>query len=218
MHFLKNPKAPALPVATKEYVPDFFTRLLGALRVYFNSIDAGLGALYGRRGGRYLEFPYGSFSSTATQTVPVINTPTRVAFNTADIATGMYFVPGDGIHVEQDGIYNVQFSAQLVNSDTQIHDADFWLRRGSGSGAAVDVPNTASITSVSGTHGGQPGYHVIAANFYVTLAAGDYIELWWAANSTQLALTYLPPITTPFVSPGSPSIVTTVTFVSSPAE
>lgn len=218
MHLLRNPKAPALPVATKEYVPEFFTRLLGALRIYFNTIDSGLAALFGRRGGRYLEFPYGAFSSTQTQSVATINTPTRVTLNTTDFASGTSFVAGDGIHVEQDGIYNLQFSVQVTNSDTQIHDMALWLRKGTGTGTPVDIPYTSSVVSVPGTHGGQPGYHVLAANFYVELGGTDFVELWWSTNSTQVELNTLPPITTPFVNPGSPSVVVTLSFVSSPAE
>jgi hypothetical protein len=55
---------------------------------------------------------------------------------------------------------------------------------------------------------------VLAANFYVDLNADEYIEFWWAASNTSVQLNYLPAITTPFASPGAPSFVATVSFVS----
>lgn len=161
------------------------------------------------------KFPHGAFMSTQNQSVAVINTPTRVTFNVTDYSRSVAQIAGDGIHVYQSGLYNIQFSCQLTNNDTQIHDAAIWLRKGSGLSAASDIPYTSSVTSVQGTHGGQPGYHVIAANFMVYLDVDDYIEMWWSTNSTQVILETLPPITTPFVNPGSPSVVVTFSYVSS---
>lgn len=214
--------APRLPAATAEYNTQFVDQLTNILRLYFNGVDTTFGGLLGdvktgtkqHPGGAYLAFPYGSFSSQTTQSVTTINTPKRVSFDTTDAANDMYFVVGDGIHVNVAGTYNVQFSVQLTNSDTQAHDVDIWLRKGSGSGVAADVPNTASVVTVPSTHGGQPGYNVLAANFYVTLQVADYIEFWWASNSTLVQMNYLPAITTPFTSPGAPAIVATLTFVS----
>lgn len=149
-----------------------------------------------------------AFSSTATQSVSAINTRTLVLLNNTDYSNGPYYVANDGIHITSSGTYNVQFSAQITNGDNQSHDADFWFNVN-----GVDVPNTASVVSIQGTHGGQPGYFVLAANFFVTLNAGDYIDMYWSTNSTQVQLQYLPAITTPFVSPGAPSIVITLSQV-----
>lgn len=150
-------------------------------------------------------FVYGAFSSTTIQSQSVINTPKIITFDNTDYANLTYYTAGDGVRVKQSGLYNVQFSIQLTNTDTQSHDVDVWFRLN-----GVDIPNTASLTTVQGTHGGQPGYAIIAANFFVQINAGDYLEMWWASNSLQVQLNYLPPITTPFVSPGSPSVVLTL--------
>lgn len=160
-------------------------------------------------------YPYGAFQSTANQTVSTINTPTRVALDTTDFASGMNLVIGDGIHVTNAGLYNVQFSIQVTNADTQIHDLDIWIRKGASGGTASDVAGTASVCSVVGTHGGQPGYQFNAANFFIRFNAGDFIEFWWSTNSTQVTLQALPAITTPFTSPAAPSAVVTLTWVGS---
>lgn len=148
---------------------------------------------------------YGSFMSTANQTLGAANTVTRVTFDTTNVANQIYYTAGDGIHVQQDGIYNVQFSVQLVNADTQIHEASLWFRQN-----GVDVPQTSSITSVVGTHGGASGYFIIAANFFITMTAGDYIEMWWASDSTQLSMQTLAAQTSPFARPLTPSVVVTL--------
>ena len=154
--------------------------------------------------------PYGSFSSTQNQAVSTINTPTLVTLNTTDYAYLMSRVSGDGIHVDQAGLYNFQFSVQFTNSDTQAHDAALWIRKN-----GSDLTMTNSVTSITGTHGGQPGYHVMSANFFVSMAVGDYVEMWWSTNSTQVTLQTLPAITTPFVAPGAPSVVVTMSYASS---
>lgn len=147
---------------------------------------------------------YGSFLSTATQTAAV-NTPTRLVFDTQVTANQLYYTTGDGIHVQQDGIYNVQFSAQLVNTDTAIHDVNIWLRQN-----GIDIPITASIISVPTKHGSVNGAAIVAANFFVTMTSGDYIELWWATDSTQVSVQTLPAQTSPYAAPSSPGLVVTL--------
>lgn len=161
------------------------------------------------------KFPHGAFSSTQTQSQTVINTAKLVSLNTTDYAYKTTRVAGDGIHVQVAGLYNIQFSIQLTNEQTQPHDAAVWLRKGSSSTPAVDVPYTSSVVTISGTHGGQSGYHVVAANFFVYLNVNDYIEFWWAASDLLVKLNALPPITTPFINPGSHSVVVTLSYVSS---
>lgn len=151
---------------------------------------------------------YGEFSSTQTQTPAAVNTPQIVTLNTTGLANNLT-LSSNRITVPTAGRYNVAFSLQATNSDTQIHDLDIWFRiNGS------DVPNSASISSVQSSHGGQPGYKVVAANFFMPFAANDYLELWWASNSTQLQLNYLPAITTPFTSPAALSVIVTLNYFS----
>lgn len=156
---------------------------------------------------------FGQFYSTQTQSVSAINTPTRVTLNNTGIASNIN-LSSNKIYFPTAGKYNVAFSIQTTNSDTQIHDLDIWIRQGNGSGTATDLADTASVVSVASTHGGQPGYNVVAANFYINAAANDFIEFWWASNSTQVQLNYLPAITVPFTRPGAPSVIVTANYFS----
>lgn len=169
----------------------------------------------GALNGTDIPLPFGSFSSTATQSVTSINTPTKVTLSNTDEASEIA-LSNNQIKVTTPGLYNVQFSIQVTNSNSQAKDMDIWFRKGNStaSNAAVDIANTASVSSVHGTHGGQPGYLIVAANFFIRMVANDYIEAWWAADDTGVQLNYLPAITTPFASPGAPSAIITLTYIS----
>jgi len=203
-------KAPRLLAAPVEYAQRFVDDLTNVMRLYFNQIDNIMQLVLGTRGGQYINNPYGAYQSNTTQTVATINTPTLIYLEVTDFENGMYRAVGDGIHVEQSGLYNVQFSSQVTNANTNPKDAAIWIRKN-----GEDYEYSNSVFSITGTHGGQPGYSVVAANFFIPLVAGDYVELWWATNSTDVALNTLPPITTPFITPGAPPVVCTLSFVSS---
>lgn len=156
---------------------------------------------------------FGQFYSTQTQSVSVINTPTQITLNNTGISNTVSLA-SNKITFPTAGKYNIAFSIQLTNTDTQAHDADIWIRQGASGGTATDLANTASVTSIVGTHGGQPGYQIIAANFFISANANDFIEFWWATNSLLTQINYLPAITTPFTSPGVPSVVITANYFS----
>ena len=203
-------KAPNMPLAPETLDRKFMDDLQNALRLYFNANDNVNGGLLGRFGGQYINNPFGAYQSNTTQTVATINTPTLIYLEVTDYENGTYRTAGDGIHVQYSGIYNVQFSVQVTNANTNIKDAAVWFRKN-----GVDYPYSNSVFSIEGTHGGQPGYSVVAANFFMQLAAEDYIEMWWSTDSTDVTLNTLPPITSPFITPGAPAVVCTLSFVSS---
>lgn len=207
---IQNPAPPNLPLGTDQYERRYQDQYSNTLRLYFNRLQNALSTLFNRLGGRFLNFPYGAFQNNVTVTLGAIDTPTLVPFNTTDYANGMFMMPGDGIHVQQTGLYNYQFSVQFRNTDTQIHDAFIWLRKN-----GTDVAGTMSAFSVTNRHGGIDGYNIAAANFYIDLADGDYVEMWWAANSVQIEMYSLPAITSPYARPLSPAVVATLSFVSS---
>jgi hypothetical protein len=205
MTTLRIPIAPALPAPDDAYT----TALNNTLRLYFNSLDANNSAINGTRGAQYLGAPYGEFYSVSTQTLAAVDTPQLVVFDTTGVTSGMYRVLGDGIHVEQEGVYNYIFSVQFANTDTTAHEAIVWLRKN-----GTDIANTASWFAVPPKHGTTPGYSVGACNFFMDLVAGDFIEMWWAAPSLSTLMQTYPAQTTPYARPGVPSVVITLTYVS----
>ena len=155
---------------------------------------------------------WGSFWDTTTQTAAAVNTAYPITINTADPANnGVTVVSGSRITFQYAGVYSVTFSAQFTNSDTQIHDANIWLRKNN-AGSSGDVPDTDSKFSIPNSHGGTHGNLVGTVNYVLSLNAGDYLELIWATTNTAVTLTSIPAGTTP-VSPRIPSIILTATQV-----
>jgi hypothetical protein len=161
-------------------------------------------------GATFDKAPHGAFYSLQTQSAPA-NTPTLVTLNGTAYSSGTSHVIANGIHVTQTGLYNLQFSVQVTNTDSQAHRMSLWLRKT----GTLDVTASASDISVPSTHGGIAGHYVLAANFFVDLGVGDYIELWWATDFATVQLETLAAQTTPFVRPASPAVMVTLTYVSS---
>lgn len=181
-----------------------------ALRLYFNRIDTSFQNLLDYQGGKYVNFPYAAVQRTTNKTFTA-NTATQITFNQNDYLNGCTNDGTDGIHVENPGIYNYQFSIQFANTDTAIHTAYVWLRINStdaaGTGSKFDVPNS---------HGGTDGYLIAACNFFVSLNAGDYVEMYAAVNDTAVYMEAYTASASPFAMPSIPSVVATLSFVSSP--
>ena len=206
---LLAPAPPRLPNATTDYDRAFLDNNNNILRLYFNQLSGVLSSLVGVRGGRFLDFPYAAIQRTTDKTFTA-NTPTQITFDQNDYLNGCANDGTDGIHVNTAGIYNYQFSVQLKNTDTQIHSAWIWLRIN-----GVDVEGTGSKFDVISSHGGTPGFIIAACNFYVELQAGDYVEMWAAADDAAVTFDATTASTSPFAMPSIPSVVATLSFVSS---
>ena len=155
---------------------------------------------------------WGSFWSTATQTAASANTAYSITLNNSDAANnGVSVVSGSRVTFANSGVYSLTFSIQFTNSDTQIHDANVWLRKNN-AGSSGDLPDTDSKFSIISKHGGVNGNVIGTVNFVMPFVAGDYVELIWATTNTQISLESLPAGISP-VSPSVPSVVFTATQV-----
>ena len=200
---------PRLPTAPQQYETRYHDLHSDVLRLYFNQLGSNVNTLIGPRGGQYLNFPYAAIQRNTDKTFAA-NTATQITFDQNDFLNGCTNDGTDGIHVEQSGIYNYQFSVQLKNTDSQIHSAWIWLRINN-----IDVAGTGSKFDVISSHGGVPGFVIAAANFYVELTAGDTVEMWSAASNTAVTFDATAAQTSPFPMPSIPSVVATLSFVSS---
>lgn len=209
-HSIRPFVSPALPLAPIEYEQTGAQRQNSILRLYFNQIDSAVGALIGGTGGSYLSFPYAAIQRTTDKSFAA-NTATQITFDQNDYLNGCTNDGTDGIHVEYVGIYNYQFSVQLKNTDSQIHSAWIWLRVN-----GVDVPGTGSKFDVISSHGATPGYIIAACNFYVDLSPGDTVEMWAAVSNTAVTFDATGASTSPFAMPAIPSVVATLSYVSTP--
>ncbi len=108
------------------------------------------------------------------------------------------------------GLYNIQFSVQIVSTDASIHDVDIWFRKN-----GTDVAESNSQFSVPNRHGGVDGHLLGALNFYIDLAAGDDVEIMWHTANTACTIQYIGPQTPP-TRPGTPSVIVTMALAAPP--
>ena len=113
---------------------------------------------------------YGSFFSTQTQS-PVISTVTAITLNGTDATStsGVSIVNNSRIKVDTVGVYNVQFSAQLYRIQGGVtKQAIIWLRKN-----GTNVPDSATHVTMQA----NSDFIVAGWNFFISLAANDYVEL-----------------------------------------
>ena len=184
---------PNLPIALKEYDQRSTEQFNNVLRLYFNQVSNKLNS----------PVPHASYYDTTTQTNPVADTVNLFTYNSVvsefQVTRG---TPTSKIFVNNTGVYNFQFSAQLDKASANSGLIYIWPRIN-----GVNVPDSATKIVISGSD----AEIVPAWNFVLVLAAGDYFELAWQSSETDV--TILAESATGNV-PGIPSIILTVTWVS----
>lgn len=152
---------------------------------------------------------YGSFlkNTVVAQTVTEANHAERVSFDTTVEENGVTR-SGGTFTIENSGVYTVTFSMQLTNTDNQAHDAKVWIKVNDS-----DLPDSASVVTVPGTHGGVKGHNILTVNYVQTFDSGDTLELWGSANSTTVNLESIAGDAVVTVGPASPAVILTIAKV-----
>lgn len=202
-----NPVAPNLPLAPIQYDRQFQDQFENILRLYFNQLDNSFGSLLGPSGGKYLKFPYGAFSSNEDQTTTA-NTATLMTLNTTDFSNDVS-ISSSKITVVNPGIYNLQFSVQLENADNAPQDTFIWLKQN-----GVDiVGSTGKVGMPARKSPGDPFHNIFGWNYFVSMAASDYIEIYWSTTDVDVTIQFYPASGSP-TKPATQSVVATLSFVS----
>lgn len=282
---IQIPATPDIGSAPQGYDRAYVDQSNGVLRTFFIKLVSSLAALFGPRGGKYLNAPYGAFQDDTDQTDGSTAVAYYFRFNTTDFSNGITRVSrtasftgsiatttltvsavsagtiypsmqisGTGvtagtrivaqltgttggagtytvsasqtvssttmtgdlpskIQVSQAGLYNVQFSAQFINTTNDVQDVDIWFRKN-----GTDVAASNSQFGIKARKSTGAASRLIAGiNFYLDLAKDDYIELMWRVTDSGVSLEHFAAVaasgTTPAI-PATPSIILTVTFVS----
>ncbi len=152
--------------------------------------------------------PYGAFQDDTDQFATTTVDAYAMSFSTTDFSNGVAVVSNSQLAVDSPGIYNLQFSVQIVNTASQIQDIDIWFRKN-----GTNIDNSNSKFSVVERHGSIDGHLIAALNFFVDLDAGDYVEIMWAVTNTSVSLQHLPTQSNP-TRPATPSVIATMQMVS----
>lgn len=153
--------------------------------------------------------PCGSFYDTTIQSATLINTAYAMLLNSTDsTATNLCSVAsGSRITVPQNGVYNIQFSAQLQRLvGGTVETVDIWLRKNDNN-ASGNVPFSNGHVSVQA----NATFLLPAWNYYIYLQANDFVELMWATTSTDIKLNY---DTSTALHPATPSVIATINRIS----
>ena len=282
---IQIPATPDIGSAPQGYERSYTDQSNGVLRTFFIKLVNSLAALFGPRGGKYLNTPYGAFQDDTDQTDGSTAVAYYFRFNTTDFSngvtklsrtasftgsiatttltvsavsagaiypsmqisgtgvtagtrivaqltgttggTGTYTVSasqtvsstamtGDlpsKIQVSQDGLYDFQFSAQLVNTTNDVQTVSIWFRKN-----GTNIANSNSEFGIKPRKStGAPSQTIAALNFFVDMVKDDYIEIMWRVSDSGVSLEHFNAVaasgTTPAI-PATPSIILTVAFIS----
>lgn len=151
---------------------------------------------------------HGSFISLTTQDAPVPNVKQAVMFEETVLSQGVTVVNGDAgypsrITFENAGVYNLAFSGQLhhLGGGGTGQDIFMWFEQ---NGVVIPDSNTRLTVSTNSP------YVVAAWNIFVSVEAGDYVELVGYPTNHQIVLEYVPANGS---TPAIPSMIMTVNQV-----
>jgi hypothetical protein len=191
------------------YSESYFRQTNGGLNVYFNKLRNLFGALLGPRGGKWMNMPYGAFQDGTDQTAANTTTAYAITFDTTDFTNGVTLSNSSRLNVAQAGIYNLQFSIQFKNTTNDGQDVDVWLRKN-----GTNIANSNSrFHPPARKSGGDPSHLIAALNFFVSLAASDYVEIMWRPTDVGVSLEHFATSSSP-TRPAVPSVIATLSFVS----
>ena len=144
---------------------------------------------------------YGEFTKTNSQTPAAANTAYPLLFTNTEIANGVAIgTTTSEIEISHTGLYNIACSVQITSTNSSQKSIWVWLRLN----GTTDFPNSARVASITLNN----GYVVVALNEVYSLAAGDFIEVMYAADDTNMSIATV--AATAF-APAAPAVILAVT-------
>jgi hypothetical protein len=120
---------------------------------------------------------YFSGFDTTTQTNLGATFANAFRINTTAESNGIFITQSSRLVFENQGTYNIQFSAQLEKTDSGNDEIEIWLSK---NGTNVDWTNTTMELSGNNTE------LVASWNFMLSLNSNDYLELYWHSNDVDM--------------------------------
>ena len=206
---LETPSLPSLGYPPEVYDRRNLNENNGALNIFSRKLTSVLGSLFGPRGGKFMNNPYGAFQDSTDQTAANTTTAYAVTFNTTDFSNGVTIASNSRITVADSGIWNLQFSIQFTNTTNSSQDVDVWFRVN-----GTNVANSNSRFGLAPRKGAGDPFHIIAAiNYFVSLNATDYVEIMWRPTDIGVQIEQYAASASP-TRPAVPSAIVTMSFVS----
>ena len=206
---LTTPAVPNTGTPGNEYEQRYFSQTFANMGGYFQRVTGIIAALFGPRGGKYINIPYGAFQDGTNQTAANTTTAYPITFDTTDFSNGVTLSNSSRLNVAQPGVYNLQFSIQVKNTTNSSEDVDFWFRKN-----GTDIAKSNSRFGISARKSsGNPSHVIVALNYFVSLAANDYVQIVWRTSDVAVTIETFAAGTSP-TRPSIPSVIATMSFVS----
>jgi hypothetical protein len=203
MTTLQNPPPPNLPLSPQLWDARYQDQFANVIRLYFSRLQNITQNLLGPNGGKYIDCPNGLFFNTADQTFAAANTAYPVVFNATYLNNAVALQSGSTSRIEVSigGVYNFQYSGQLLSTNSSSKTVYLWIKRNN-----ITIGYSTHAYTLSSNN----EYTEISWNFNIDLDVGEYLELEVAATDTNVRLDAVA-ATAPH--PGIPSSVMAVNFV-----
>lgn len=148
---------------------------------------------------------FGGWEDTTTQTGSTV-AGVPFTYNQGDYtANGVTLVNNSQLTVAVGGVYNLQWSAQLQNLDVAPQDVSVWIKIN-----GTDVIGSTGVIGLSARKNPADAFHgVFGWNFFLTLTAGQYVQLYWYKTSANVTCPAFPAKTSPVI-PSTASVVVTL--------
>lgn len=128
-----------------------------------------------------LNLSYGTFQDTTPQSIAAVNTAQAITFDTTDTSNGISRgTPTSRIVVANSGQYEFSFSLQVKTGSSSTKTVYIWIRKN-----GTDVDGSTREITISG----NSEIIIPSWSYQVSLNANEYLELMWAADSTNVTLT-----------------------------
>ena len=198
---LQRIEPPALPVAKEIYYRVDKQVHDNVLRLFFNRLTAIVNRLTDEHINPTNTFvPYAEFISGVNQTASAIDTPQAITLSATSTSNHVEYGSSSQVSVETTGMYLVSIKLCIDESSSTSATVDIWAKK---NGTNIDN----SLHSI--TVGGKMHVNI---DTLISLEPTDYIEFWWQTDDTDAYVSYESATGS---LPAAPSVVLTVTFVSS---
>ena len=146
-------------------------------------------------------------AGTVDQTGSITNR-TAVRWGTASVVGAGVTVASDSrITLAAAGTYRINANLQFVNAENASHQVIVWFAKN-----GTDIASSASKIVVPSSSTG--GTAVFAIEIFETVAANDYIEMYWLPDDLDVKLHYIAPVAAvPGVTPAIPAVPPAIVVV-----
>ena len=124
--------------------------------------------------------PYGSFSSSSSQTVTGVNVTTIISYSTTEASSQTYHTNGK-IYVQATGTYRVLYSLQMDTTSGGAQRVIIWLRKN-----GTNVDRSSSQFTIANN-----GENVATCEYIISLLAGDYVEIAFQSPDAGMTASYI---------------------------